>query len=203
MVGLRRVDNGAGLGATTLVVLHDGAFAGAGVGVLAGRAVGHAVVELEVAVELRADVQLGHGERVNIMAALAAERGARLRLVVADTGNVVGAGAAVDTGATAVAAVAREALPGEVIVVGEATVAEVTEAEAGALVRSALVLAVRGVKGPGERVLATLVCIACAREIYWEQTHGGRGHAGGQREESSCLHVVGSLKIWRKLTDSD
>lgn len=148
LLGLGRVDNSAGLGAAALVVLHDGTLAGAGVGLLAGRAVGHAVVELEVAVELGGDVELGHGEAADLTAVGAVERGALRRGGVTDTADVVaGAGAAVDTRPAAAARVAGEAVPVEVIVAGEATVAQVAEVETTALGVRALVLAVLGVEG--------------------------------------------------------
>jgi hypothetical protein len=147
LLGLRRVDDSAGLGTAALVVLDHGTVARASVGLLAGRAVGHAVVELEVAVELGGNVELGHGEAFDRAAALAVERGALRGRRVADTANVVaGAGAAVDTRATAVARVTGEAVPVEVIVVGETTVAEVAEVETTALVGRALILAVLGVE---------------------------------------------------------
>lgn len=170
LLRLGRVDDRAGLGAAALVVLDDGTLAGAGVGLLAGRAVGHLVVELEVAVELGGDVELGDGEAADLTAVQAVERGALGRGGVADTADVVAAGgAAVDARrALAVASLAGEAVPVEVIVAGEATVAQVAEVETAVLVGRALVLAVLGVEG--EEVSA-------------------RGHAGGEREDSGGLHI--------------
>ena len=70
LLGLIRIDNGDILGATTLGVLVRLDALGARVAVLAVGAVGHAVVKLEVAVELDIDVNLTQGEVVKARVAL-------------------------------------------------------------------------------------------------------------------------------------
>lgn len=172
MGGLGGVDDGAGLCAAALVVLDDGALGGAGAGLLAGRAIAHVVVELEVAVELGGDVELGHGEGVDVLGVLAGERGRLGDVGVADTAGVLAGGlggAGIDArGALAALGVAGEAGPGEAAVAGEATVGDLTEVEAAALGAGALVLAVLGV----ER----------------EEVSSGRG-ASSQGEDRDRLHL--------------
>jgi hypothetical protein len=56
------VDDGNVLGTTALRVLDSRAAALAGRGLLAGRSIRHAIVELQVAVELHGDLELIDGE---------------------------------------------------------------------------------------------------------------------------------------------
>ena len=59
---LAGVDNGNVLGSTALRVLDSCTTALAGRGLLAGRSIRHAVVELQVTVELDGDLELVDGE---------------------------------------------------------------------------------------------------------------------------------------------
>jgi hypothetical protein len=60
--GLGWVDNSDTGSTTTLAVLDDGSTGAARRLLLAGRSIGHAVVELEVAVEFGGDLEFGHRE---------------------------------------------------------------------------------------------------------------------------------------------
>lgn len=170
-MSLGRVDDGAGLGATAVVVGDDGAAAGAPVLLRAGRVVGHLVVELEVAVELSGDVELGHGERIDLAAALAAEGRALRRAAVAGTADVVAAAAAVDAGPTVVRGAAAEAVPVEAVVAAEAAMAEVAEVETRALLVGTFLLAVIGI----EQVVLLLSARSGSRHTIWGFSGNGRG----------------------------
>lgn len=163
LAGLRGVDNGAVLGAAAVAVLDHAARLLAGAALLAGRTIGHTKVQLEIAVKLGRDMDLDDRELVDVLAALAAEGWAFLRLGVADTGDVLAAGTAtaVHTGAAPIIRRAREAAPGEVLVGAERTRAQVAKGVAVALVIGALLLAVLGVEL--EVVLRVLVAGVCAQ----------------------------------------
>ncbi len=149
LLRLRRVDDADVLGAAALGVLDDGAAGGAGRPVLALGPIGHAVVELEVAVELDAEVDLADGELVDGRAALAAER-RRAGLVGAARGaDDLATGAAAVAIALAEARLAAEAAPAEVVVAGEEAQVEIAKVEAGRLLVGAVVV---GVAGAGEGV---------------------------------------------------
>ena len=96
-------------------------------------------------------MELGHGERVDVLVVLAAEGRRLLDVVVADTGGDLAAArlavAGIDAGrAAAVLAGAGEAAPGEATVVGELAGGQFAKVEASGLLGRALVLAVLGVE---------------------------------------------------------
>jgi hypothetical protein len=117
LAGLGRVDDGDVLGATALRVLDSGTLAAARAAGLAGRSIGHGVVELQVAVELGSDADVGQREGVVVAAGAAKRRRAALvrRARTAD---------AATAGSAAVKALsvrlAAEAGPLEVLVVAKA-----------------------------------------------------------------------------------
>jgi hypothetical protein len=80
LVGLGRVDDGNVLSTAALRVLDGGTLLGALGSVLALGAVGHVIVELEVAVKLYGNVEVLDGELVDTLVGVAAE-GWRLGLV--------------------------------------------------------------------------------------------------------------------------
>jgi hypothetical protein len=137
--GLGRVDNGDAGGAAALVVLDIRAGLAATRSVLAGRAVGHLVVELQVAVKLRLDVHAAERELVTLGTT---ERGRVVLRVSADTTDLLSARA----GRKALAAVgtASPPLEAEVVVAREGTEAEVAEIETTGLLLCALVVRVTG-----------------------------------------------------------
>ena len=81
------------------------------------------VMELEVAIKIHGNVELGHSERANLAAVAGAERWARRRRGAAGDTDVVAS-----TGR-----LACEARPAESIVAAEGTRAEIVEVEAAAL----------------------------------------------------------------------
>lgn len=139
---LRREDDSDILGTTALLVLDGGTGLLASVASLADRAVGHVIVELEIAVELGLDNNGAEGELVDN--GTAAERWRLVLLRVASTTNeLAAAGARVETTLISVTA-ALEALEGEVSVVGERTRNEISPVEAGLLLGGTLVVDVLG-----------------------------------------------------------
>jgi hypothetical protein len=134
------VDDGDVLGTTTLGVLNSGAGLGAGRALLAGRTVGHVILELEVAIELGAQ---GDGaQRKLVRATRSAAKGRRTTLLLrASTTNDVLVGARSESLAETIL-LAREALEVETTIAEEATQAEVTEVEASSLLVRALVVRV-------------------------------------------------------------
>lgn len=139
---LRREDDSDILGTTALLVLDGGTGLLASVASLADRAVGHVIVELEIAVELGLDNNGAEGELVDN--GTAAERWRLVLLRVASTTNeLAAAGARVETTLISVTA-ALEALEGEVSIVGERTRNEISPVEAGLLLGGTLVVDVLG-----------------------------------------------------------
>jgi hypothetical protein len=144
VAGLGWVDDGDVLGATTLIVDDIGAGLAAAGPVFAGGAVGHAVVELQVAVELRLDGDTAQRELVDV--GTAAKGGRLLLRMAASTADLVSACArreALTAGGTA-----GPALEVEVVVAREATESQIGEVEARALLGCAVVVRVTGA---GER----------------------------------------------------
>lgn len=85
LVGLRWVDEVNALSTTALAVV-DGGSARRAVGrLLAGRPVGHVVVELHAAVELDGDIKLADGEAVDVATRAASERGSSAHIRAAST----------------------------------------------------------------------------------------------------------------------
>ncbi len=172
-LALGRVDDGHVLGTTALGVLDIGTGGAARVTVLAGRAVGHAIVKLEVAVELGHDVDSVKGEL--IYAGAAAERG-RLGLVGgADTADEVAAGA----GSISLARVltAGPVVEVEILVGSEGARGQVPEGIAAGLVRGAVVGRVAGAR---------------ERRSVAEASGSSASHQG---EERNSVHDCCFLKI--------
>lgn len=150
------VDDGDVLGTTALGVLDGGSGLGAGRAVLAGRAVRHVVVELEVAVELDAHIEVADGELVGGAGArAAAERGRGLLLLTARALNDLAAEGAGSEGVTlGEVASAGPALEVESAVAAEGTSVEITPGEARLLLVVTLVVGVVGAVEGGELVPA-------------------------------------------------
>lgn len=112
LVGLGREDDGDVLGATALVVLDRATGLGAAGAVLAGRTIGHVVVELQVAVELGLDTNGAQRELVNVGSAA---EGRRLLLhAAAGTADLLSGCARCKT--LGVIRPAGESLPVEVVI---------------------------------------------------------------------------------------
>lgn len=175
----------------TLRVHNSGSRLLAGVAVLAGRAIRHVVVELEIAVELGLDMDRTKGEVGNL--GPASERGRRLLGRATQTANELLAGTALEASTTKVAA--GEALEVEVTVAAEWARGKVLEGEAGLLHIVALVV---GVVRNGKRRYV-------AEALHWCKSwnYDGRGYGthrcrntGSQgRERDDALHVQDFLSV--------
>lgn len=134
LLGLRRVDDGD-VGSTTALLVHDvGTTLGALVTVLASRAIGHIIVELEIAVELGRNVDRAERELV-----FAAERRGLALVRAADTADTL---ASTLSKATTKASTRGPAVEVEVLVLREGTSREIVESKAGFLLVGTLVIGV-------------------------------------------------------------
>lgn len=142
--GLLGNDDGDVLSTTTLGVLDVGTGLLARSAVLARRAVGHAVVELQVAVELGGHLEAANGGLLDVLA-VAAEVGGLLVVVVGNTADALvleaeGAGGKLVTLGELV--LAGEALPIESTVALERAGGEILPVETGDLLLGTLVVGV-------------------------------------------------------------
>jgi len=139
LVRLRREHDGHVLGTTALLVDDSSTGLLARRAVLAGLSIGHVVVKLEVAVELRLHVDGAERELVDLGSA--AERWRALLVPRADTTDLLPTGALVEA-AIASDVAAGETLPAKVLVSGERAEVEVIERETRLLLVRALVVGV-------------------------------------------------------------
>jgi hypothetical protein len=157
LLGLGRIHNGNVLGAAALGVLDGGATLGASRAVLAGRAVGHVIVELEVAVELDRDVEVDNGEPVHLGLCAAAEAGRLLLVGRARAGNdPVAEGARGKGVSLGELVLALEALEVKAAVVTKLARIQVLPVEAALLLVVALIVGVGWARESGSIVEAKL-----------------------------------------------
>lgn len=148
--GLLGDDDGDVLSTTTLGVLDVGTGLLARSAVLASRAIGHAVVELQVAVELGGHLEATNGGLLDVLA-VAAEVGGLLMVMMGNTADALvleaeGAGSKLVTLGELV--LAGEALPVEATVALEGAGGEILPVETGDLLLGTLVVGVgRAVEG--------------------------------------------------------
>lgn len=175
----------------TLRVHHSGSRLLAGVAVLAGRAIRHVVVKLEVAVELGLDPDRAKGEVGNL--GPASERGRRLLGRATQTANELLAGAALEASTTKVAA--GEALEVKVAVAAEWARGEILEGEAGLLHIVALVVGV--VRNGKRRYVAEALhwCKSWNYGVCGWRTHCCRNAGSQGRERDDALHVQDFLSV--------
>jgi hypothetical protein len=149
-VGLRRVDDGHVLGTTALGVLDNATGRGASRSVLASGAIGHVVVELQIAVEFGVDVEFTDTSLVDAGGGIAAKGGRGTLGAGGASGNAL----AGDLGAStkhiplAETSLASESRPEETTIATDLTISEVRKVQTLGLLIGTLII---GVAGAGER----------------------------------------------------
>jgi hypothetical protein len=204
LVGLGRVDDGDVLGTTALTVDYGGTRLAAGAPVLAGRAIGHVVVELKIAVELGLDVDGSQGELVD--RGPAAEGWGLLLLRVACATDDLLEGAGSKPASVATITLALPAAEGEVPVVEEVAEVQVVPAEAGLLQIGTLVVRVGWAgkrRSPDELYDGRVSHLdqRCTRGRDRGGTYCCRRAGGQGQERNERLHVEEVLLVglmWNK-----